>query len=86
MRPTQHSGMGNVPGNTPAPTHPFASLVASWPGPAALVARDGTLRQANAFAAQVQLAGIEPGSHVWVRPYKSFGSRVGPRSEVVVAQ
>jgi diguanylate cyclase (GGDEF)-like protein/PAS domain S-box-containing protein len=54
MRPTQHSGMGNVPGNTPAPTHPFASLVASWPGPAALVARDGTLRQANAFAAQVQ--------------------------------
>ncbi|HEX2114407.1 MAG TPA: hypothetical protein VHM01_08390, partial [Alphaproteobacteria bacterium] len=50
MRPGQHSGIGNVPGTMPAHAHPFAPLVDSWPGPAALVERDGTLRHANALA------------------------------------
>lgn len=52
MRPAQHSGIGNVPG-TALPRDvslPFASLVDAWPGPAALVGRDGRMRHANARA------------------------------------
>jgi PAS domain S-box-containing protein len=49
MRPAQQSGKGNVPGALPArdPTLPFAALVDAWPGPAALVSRDGRLLHGN---------------------------------------
>ena len=50
MRPAQDSG--TKPGTTPGhgDALPFAALVDGWPGPAALVGHDGTLRYANAFA------------------------------------
>lgn len=56
MRPGQQSGMGAAPGAAAPrdPSLPFASLVDGWPGPAALVARDGRLRHANAQADALQ--------------------------------
>src|SRR5262245_49767930 len=50
MRPAQDSG--TKPGATPGHggALPFAALVDAWPGPAALIGRDGTLRHANALA------------------------------------
>lgn len=56
MRPAQHTGIDSVPGTAPArdPSLPFAALVDAWPGPAALVARDGRLRHANAMSDALQ--------------------------------
>jgi diguanylate cyclase (GGDEF)-like protein/PAS domain S-box-containing protein len=50
MRPAQDSG--TKPGTMPGHGHalPFAALIDTWPGPAALIGRDGAMRHANALA------------------------------------
>jgi diguanylate cyclase (GGDEF)-like protein/PAS domain S-box-containing protein len=55
MRSAHHTGIGGTPGSVPAhgEPSPIASLVESWPGPAAFVARDGTVRCANAPASSL---------------------------------
>jgi diguanylate cyclase (GGDEF)-like protein/PAS domain S-box-containing protein len=55
MRSVHHTGFGGTPGSVPAhgDPSPVASLVETWPGPAAFVARDGSVRFVNGAASSL---------------------------------
>jgi diguanylate cyclase (GGDEF)-like protein/PAS domain S-box-containing protein len=55
MRSAHHTGIGKTPGTVPAhgDPSPLASLVETWPGPAALIGRDGAVRCANPSASSM---------------------------------
>jgi PAS domain S-box-containing protein len=55
MRSAHHTGIGGMPGSGPAhgEPSPLASLVETWPGPAAFVAPDGSLGRANGLASSM---------------------------------
>ena len=55
MRSVQHTGIGGTPGPAPArgEASPLVSLVESWPGPAACIARDGSVLCANGPASSL---------------------------------